>query len=295
MPKLFYITNSLTSKYFPIYAMQTSNPTDIQLMFFQEVFPVSPSPKQANKKVRKMKGIYGQRCEELLTKFAPSSSLAKTLVMSILLKEDWYLTKSVPIWDAWVTPSKHLVFQLRPLPHPKSECELTSSLLPTLTVCGNRNRKGLTEKSSDGVATMIEKLPTLLPTVTKGGNGGVPSSDILVTKNKTVRRFNPRHGQSNAGLAGTINFLPNLLPTLLHRVNLGAIMSPNQNSTSDTLKLIGLKLSATFAEFMMGVPERLDKGAKILSKTARIGLMGNAIVPQIARHFFEVIKNYLKS
>jgi hypothetical protein len=34
-------------------------------------------------------------------------------------------------------------------------------LLPTLTVNGNHNRKGLTETSGDGLSTAIKRLPTL--------------------------------------------------------------------------------------------------------------------------------------
>lgn len=35
------------------------------------------------------------------------------------------------------------------------------SLLPTLTVCGNYNRKGASPTSGDGLATAILKMPTL--------------------------------------------------------------------------------------------------------------------------------------
>jgi hypothetical protein len=34
-------------------------------------------------------------------------------------------------------------------------------LLPTLTVTGNNNRKGLTAKSGDGLATVLRRIPTL--------------------------------------------------------------------------------------------------------------------------------------
>lgn len=36
------------------------------------------------------------------------------------------------------------------------------SLLPTLTVCGNYNRKGLSKTSGDGLATALKMLPTLV-------------------------------------------------------------------------------------------------------------------------------------
>ena len=36
------------------------------------------------------------------------------------------------------------------------------SLLPTLTVCGNYNRKGASATSGDGLATALKKMPTLV-------------------------------------------------------------------------------------------------------------------------------------
>ncbi len=49
-----------------------------------------------------------------------------------------------------------------------------SGLLPTLTVHGNNNRKGLTDKSGDGLATALRMLPTM--TVQDSKNNGNPSS-----------------------------------------------------------------------------------------------------------------------
>ena len=46
-------------------------------------------------------------------------------------------------------------------------------LLPTLTVHGNNNRAGLTEKSGDGLATVLRKLPTM--TLQDAKNNGGPS------------------------------------------------------------------------------------------------------------------------
>jgi hypothetical protein len=46
-------------------------------------------------------------------------------------------------------------------------------LLPTLTVCGNYNRKGASKTSGDGLATALKQLPTL--TVNDAKNCGGPS------------------------------------------------------------------------------------------------------------------------
>lgn len=50
----------------------------------------------------------------------------------------------------------------KPLEHGTSESG--SGLLPTLTVSGNYNRKGASETSGDGLATVVARLPTLRAT-----------------------------------------------------------------------------------------------------------------------------------
>jgi hypothetical protein len=44
---------------------------------------------------------------------------------------------------------------------PSLQTMATRGLLPTLTVCGNYNKAGLSAKSGDGLATALAKLPTL--------------------------------------------------------------------------------------------------------------------------------------
>jgi len=56
-------------------------------------------------------------------------------------------------------------------------------LLPTLTVCGNWNRKGVSLKSGDGIATTLKRLPTLTRADGTGGPGRLPT--ICATDYKT--------------------------------------------------------------------------------------------------------------
>jgi len=45
------------------------------------------------------------------------------------------------------------------------------ALLPTMTVCGNWNRKGASQNSGDGLATALRKMPTLTKSDGMGGPG----------------------------------------------------------------------------------------------------------------------------
>jgi len=66
--------------------------------------------------------------------------------------------------------------RLRPLMSARAIKEIDGgALLPTLTVCGNWNRKGASQKSGDGIATALMKLPTLLNT--DGDHGGPNGRD----------------------------------------------------------------------------------------------------------------------
>jgi hypothetical protein len=52
--------------------------------------------------------------------------------------------------------------------------------VPTPTVCGNYNRKGVSEKSGDGLATVVKRIPT--PTTQDASNNGAPSQMERNTK-----------------------------------------------------------------------------------------------------------------
>jgi hypothetical protein len=62
-------------------------------------------------------------------------------------------------WPRWGTTVGGALYQLPPSAPGISAS--ASGFLPTLTVCGNYNRKGASPTSGDGLATALAKLPTL--------------------------------------------------------------------------------------------------------------------------------------
>ena len=62
--------------------------------------------------------------------------------------------------------------RLQPLMSARAIKEIAGgALLPTLTVCGNWNRKGASQNSGDGLATALRKMPTLTKSDGMGGPG----------------------------------------------------------------------------------------------------------------------------
>jgi hypothetical protein len=113
-------------------------------------------------------------------------------------------------------------------------------MLPTITVNGNHNRAGLSEKSGDGLATRLAMLPT--PKAQNANSHGI-------------------HGQGGQDLQTTIAMLPTnrqrdwkgITQRGKHApgdgiANTFAAMEANGQST-------GLKLQPAFAFWMMGYPE----------------------------------------
>lgn len=104
-------------------------------------------------------------------------------------------------------------------------------LLPTLTVHGNNNRKGLTEKSGDGLATALR----LLPTLTKSFNNRVA---IPGTKRRD-------------GLQTAISKMPAL--TVQDAKNNGGASQQIRN-TAPLNSVIGGPLNPEWCEWFMGWP-----------------------------------------
>jgi len=128
------------------------------------------------------------------------------------------------------------------------------ALLPTLTVCGNWNKKGASQNSGDGLATAIKKLPTLCARDYKNSGG-----------KKLTKR-------GKFCLPRAIKHLPTLLkqdgargPTKAERPDSGG---PNlhtalrrlrhQSLASETIPeyTTGYRLTPEFAEWWMGWPIR---------------------------------------
>jgi hypothetical protein len=88
-------------------------------------------------------------------KYDPASHSWKTAQLSLLADSDEF-SQTWPRWGAMRDGESYL------LPTPtRPTCANESGLLPTLTVCGNYNRKGASPTSGDGLATALAKLPTL--------------------------------------------------------------------------------------------------------------------------------------
>lgn len=107
-------------------------------------------------------------------------------------------------------------------------------LLPTVTVCGNWNRKGASARSGDGIATALNKMPTLTATELSGGRtvpAHVPMSGVdpetgrkyQVGIKEAVKRLPTltanSYGSNQGGAAGRTGkkrkSLAGMLPTLM--------------------------------------------------------------------------------
>lgn len=114
-----------------------------------------PSP--GTNLAKQMTATSGRQCLTLSRHVDQLGSLVKTCLESL----EWNCPTSLMTWKAVGMPHNRLMFQLARLEPTTSENE--SGLLPTLTVCGNHNRKGMSKNSGDGLATALGKL---LPTLT---------------------------------------------------------------------------------------------------------------------------------
>ena len=133
-------------------------------------FPVSLSLLQAKGKGRKTKGFSGQRFQGWSERLNRVGSLLKTYLESYPLPP----MVSARIWKVKATASGYSIMKLS-LSVPRTK-DHGSSLLPTPTVNGNYNRKGVSKTSGDGLATAVrrkELLPT--PTANDAKNNGAPS------------------------------------------------------------------------------------------------------------------------
>jgi len=153
---------------------------------------VSPSAKQVSARAKTTTVTSGRKCARLLHSRDPLGSLLKTLLVS----SRWHSTQCSLIWKTTATPRGRLLFRLVASELSTSEIEsgllptLTAQnygtnqggaagrigkvrpsletmarrgLLPTLTVTGNYNVRGMSPTSGDGLGTVLRKL---LPTLT---------------------------------------------------------------------------------------------------------------------------------
>lgn len=87
-------------------------------------------------------------------RFDPDTSTWRTLQLSLLEDSELYSET----WPRWGSMRNGVAYPLHPKVPRTSGTE--SGSWPTLTVCGNYNRKGASKTSGDGLATAVAQFPT---------------------------------------------------------------------------------------------------------------------------------------
>lgn len=101
--------------------------------------------------------VYGESLPASFARLSPDGSGWRTAQCSLL--EDWQPSlQTLPRSGSM----RNGALYLRQMLEPHTSANGYGSLLPTLTVCGNYNRKGASPTSGDGLATVLKKLPTLV-------------------------------------------------------------------------------------------------------------------------------------
>jgi hypothetical protein len=147
--------------------------------------------------------------------------------------------------------------------------ERESSLLPTLTVAGNHNRKGASPNSGDGLRTAL--LPTLSACSYGSNKGGAagregPERPSLETRAKrgtlptlTASAADRSLSGSGANAQGGPNLAEtlrdNMLPTLTTRDDEGPAPTKKTKGGKDLPGTIGGHLNPHWCEAFMGFPE----------------------------------------
>jgi len=126
----------------------------LQLTLFAGAIPASHSLRPGSGEARQMTATSGLRCFASPKNFGPLGSLEKMLLGTLR----WGSTMCFMTWRARATPQGRLLFQLVPS-MPRTGATGSSSW-PTPTVNGNNNRKGLTKKSGNELATAVRMYPT---------------------------------------------------------------------------------------------------------------------------------------
>lgn len=152
--------------------------------------------------------------------------------------------------------------RLQPLMSARATSEIGGgALLPTITVCGNWNRKGASQNSGDGLATALRKLPTLL--CSDGDHGGPNARDSsgryslsgAVARLPTLTSADGTGGPGRSKKRkGGLN-LRTALSELLSSADFPILMQKRLQSQERIQKQsIGHRLTPAFAEWWMGWP-----------------------------------------
>jgi hypothetical protein len=138
-----------------------------------------------------------------------------------------------------------------------------SSWLPTLTIDGNYNRKGMSSKSGDGLRTAL--LPTLLSSAATRGGDKYMRGDLTL---KSTLRLLPtltssNYGSNQGGARGTLSPCRPSLDTLARQRLLPSLCSRDANGPrgkhskggSDLPGTMGGHLNPEWCLWFMGFPE----------------------------------------
>ena len=244
-----------------------------QLTLFQEDSPASRSVKPGSAEARKMTGISGRKCSELLPKSGPLGSLAKMCLASSI----WHSTRCCLTWKASATPRYRLLFQLVALT-PRTE-DTASQFWPTPStgagLCGGTgNFKTLQRMAKKGLITEEERRQF------SQGNGGKTNPGLL------------------EWLMGYEQQFTKLLPTPTATDYKGGCASRFWTSTHTHTHTHRAGLRRPAEEFSgahsawedwpnePGIPRVDDWSA---DRVDRIKCLGNAVVPQQFYPFFAAI------
>ena len=154
------------------------------LTLYRADFPVRTLVSQEKAQGSKAKEAdSGQRWSELLAKYDPVSFLWKTSQLSLL--ED--LELSLETWPKWGMTRNGVAYQRQKLEPITSESAF-GFYVPTPTVNGNHNKKGLSKTSGNGLSTVVNMWPT-----PDASQRGARAKDLIINES-TVKRRNS--GQS---------------------------------------------------------------------------------------------------
>lgn len=138
--------------------------------------------------------------------------------------------------------------RLRPLMSVRAIKEIGGgALLPTLTVCGNWNRKGASQNSGDGLATALRRLPTLTARDYKN-SGGKKLTQRGKNRLPTLLKSDGNRGPTKAERTDTGG--PSLHAALRRLQKQLSVSGTSPEYTT------GYRLTPEFAEWWMGWPIR---------------------------------------
>ena len=139
------------------------------------------------------------------------------------------------------------------IPELRTSAKDGGALLPTLTVCGNWNRKGASPNSGDGLATALKRLPTLTASDLDGGR--------CVPEGTTITGMTPDGKKKQIGLPNALRMLPTVCATDYKSPYSAEGYNRQRQHRSKPLRdtlvhTTGHRLTPAFAEWWMGWPLR---------------------------------------